>query len=327
MKRRLTLKRAKHNHRKRCLWLWLLLPAIVGATACRPQHEEMVISFAYQDRVADAASIIAVRKGYFGDESLAVQAQRFSSGPACSEALYTGAADVATMGDTTAVIAIARGVRVRILTSHGGGEHRHRIMVGAGSGISGPAELAGRRVAVKKGTSTYGGFLELLDRYGIEPTTVEMVDLRPVDMPEALASRSVEAIVASEPTPSLCEAAGATELTTLGSLGSTYPILLMAGDSFAATEPDRISRMIRALERATELIHNHPAEAAAIVADETGLSLETAARAMNFHSYGVGYSTSTAESLTKTARFLFKQQLISRVPDFDRVIDVTDEGV
>jgi ABC-type nitrate/sulfonate/bicarbonate transport system substrate-binding protein len=219
------------------------------------------------------------------------------------------------MGDATAVIAIARGLPVRLLTSHGGGEHRHRIVVNADSGILEAAQLAGRRVAVKKGTSTFGGLLGFLEGHEIEPADLQLIDMRPADMPEALASRSVDAIVASEPTPSLCEAGGGRALGTLGNLGSTYPILLVASEAFAASSADRVEGLLRSLERAAELIRTRPDEAAGIVAQETGLSRATATRAMGFHTYRLGLDDSTTASLASIARFLMDQGVISHLPD------------
>ena len=55
------------------------------------------IRFAYQNRAGSALCIIAVEKELFNRQGVAVEAARFNSGPACSEALYSGAADIATI--------------------------------------------------------------------------------------------------------------------------------------------------------------------------------------------------------------------------------------
>jgi ABC-type nitrate/sulfonate/bicarbonate transport system substrate-binding protein len=201
------------------------------------------ITYAYQDRVVDAASIIAVTSGFFADESLDVTPLRFSSGPACSESLYTGACDVATMGDSTAVIAAARGAPIRLLASHGGGEHR--IIVAAGSPAKVPGDLVGLRVAVKRGTSTYGGFLAFLDTHAIDRSRVEVVDLRPFEMLQALSAGSVQAIVASEPTPSLALEQGGRQLATLGGLCNSYPILVVANQELVTNRPEDAIRLLR----------------------------------------------------------------------------------
>ena len=195
------------------------------------------LRLAYQNRVASAIVIVAVERGLFAEEGLAVEAYRFNSGPACAEALFSGSADIGTMGDTTGMIAISRNAPLTVIASHGSGEHRHRILVGADSQIREVADLAGKRVGVKKGTSTYGGFLAFLAHYHLAPEELQVIDMRPADIPEALAAGSLDAFVASEPTPSLAELGGARELATLGGLGNTYPILILARNKPFAAQP------------------------------------------------------------------------------------------
>jgi ABC-type nitrate/sulfonate/bicarbonate transport system substrate-binding protein len=223
---------------------------------------------------------------------LAVKTFVFSSGPACSEALITGSADIGTMGDTTAVIAAARSP-VKIIASHGGGEHRHRIIVAADSPIRSPADLVGKSIAVKKGTSTYGGLLAWADSLGLD----------------------------REPTPSVVEERGGRELATLGGLGNTYPILLVARDEFLADHKDAVTRFMRAMGRAASFIVEHPDEAATIMATKTGLSQATAERAMSHHYYGLQLDDATTASLQKIADFLVEQKTLEVPPDWEKVID------
>ncbi len=300
-----------------------LLALLCGCGEREPGPTEAAgpaIRFAYQDRIADAASIIAVEKGFFAKEGLAVKTFVFSSGPACSEALVTGSADIGTMGDTTAVIAAARSP-VKIIASHGGGEHRHRIIVTADSPIRSPADLVGRSIAVKKGTSTYGGLLAWADSRGLDLSKVKVTDMRPQDMADALLSGAIDAIVASEPTPSIVEERGGRELATLGGLGNTYPILLVARDEFLAGHGEAVTRFMRAMGRAASFIVENPEEAAALVARKTGLSQETTERAMSHHYYGLQLDDDTMASLQRIADFLVAQKTLEAPPDWEGVID------
>ena len=137
------------------------------------------LRFAYQNRIGDALSIIAFKKDLFIAEGLQVKPLLFNNGPACSEALFTGAVDVATMGDTTTLLAVSRINDLRILASHGAGEKRHRIIVAGNSPLKNPADLKGKRVGVKKGTSTHGGFLALLTANGMNPADLKIMTLIP----------------------------------------------------------------------------------------------------------------------------------------------------
>jgi len=310
--------------------LVLLSAAALSAAGCGtregpdPDREPppVTIRFAYQDRVADAASIIAVARDLFAEEGVHVQPFIFSSGPACAETLVAGGADIGTMGDTTAVIAVSRSP-VKIIASHGGGEHRHRIIVAGSSPIRSPSDLVGRRLAIKKGTSTYGGLLSWADSAGLDLSEVTVIDMRPQDMGDALHAGAVDAIVASEPTPSLVEDRGGRELATLGGLGNNYPILLVARTEFLREHPDAVIRFLRALLRAADIVDDTPDEAAQIIAAKTGLSPALARRAMAHHYYRVQVDPLTQSSLAATSRFLLDQQIISTAPDLSLAIDHT----
>lgn len=279
------------------------------------------IRFAYQDRVGSALCIVAVEKGFFNQQGIAVAPFRFTSGPACAEALYSGSADIAEMGDTTAVIAVSRSDRFRIIASHGGGENRHRIVVRKDSPIRNPADLVGRKLAVKKGTSTYGGFLALCVKHGIDIKKIQVIDLAPENMPEALSAGSIDAYVASEPTPSLAEARGARVMGTLGGLGNSYPLLILARKELLTERPDEVKKFLTALKQAEVFMRKHPREAADLIGRVGGLSGRDAETSIKLHDLRLNLDRNTLGSLDKIAEFLHEQGKIKTVPDFARVID------
>jgi aliphatic sulfonates family ABC transporter substrate-binding protein len=301
--------------------LALALPTGCAQRATEERDEAVTpIRFAYQDRVADAVSMIAVEKGFFREEGIAIEPLVFSSGPACSETLLAGSADIGTMGDTTAVIAVARSP-VKIIASHGGGEHRHRIMVAQNSPIQSPADLVGRRLAVNRGTSTYGGLLVWAQSVNLDLSRVNVTEMRPDDMGDALLSGAVDAIVASEPTPSVIEQHGGRELATLGGLGNTYPILLVARTDFLTAHPEAVTAFLRAMTRAARFVEEQPQEAAQVVAAKSGLPLETAQRAMSHHYYSLQLGDETRSSLEAIAAFLVSQDTLESPPDLSATMD------
>ncbi len=278
------------------------------------------VRFVYQDRVADAVSILAVRKGIFASHGINIQGRVLTSGPETLEVLAMGRADIATMGDTTAVIAVLRTPTV-IIASHGGGEKRHRIMVKKNSPLRGPQDLAGKSIAVKKGTSTYGGLLSWLRSNGLEGK-VRIVDMRPPDMPDALISGAVDAIVASEPTPSQIEAKGlGRELATLAGQGSTYPIMLVARRQFVQRHRATVVEFLRAMIEASRIVRQKPNYTAQVISGIAGLTPRVTLRAMSFHYYKLSLDDRTMASLKKAAEFLKAEGLINAAPDWSRVVD------
>ena len=278
------------------------------------------IRFAFQDRIGSVLPIIAYEKGFFKDQGLEIKALRFSSGPASAEALYSGSADIAAMGDTTAIIMMTRSDKFTIMASHATGEHRHRIMVGKDSTLQALNDLEGRRVAVKKGTSTYGGLLAALTGSGISPGSIRLMDLTPPTMVDALLAGSIDAFAASEPTPSLAEQKGAVELASLGGLGNQYPIMILGNREWLGRKKTEMEKFVKAMKRAEDFISQYPKETARIMSVQTGLSAATAQKVIKRHQYGLRLDRPILDSLHQTARFLKEERIIDRLPDFSTIV-------
>ncbi|MHC1791494.1 ABC transporter substrate-binding protein [Solidesulfovibrio sp.] len=280
-----------------------------------------VVRFAYQDRAGSVLPMVAVEQKFFEAAGVVVQTQQFNNGPACAEALFTGAADVAGMGDTAAIILIAKRPDVVVLASHATGERRHRVMVKADASMTSLADLRGKRIGVKKGTSTYGGLLAALARDGVAPDAVTIVDLPPPTLLEALAAGSIDAFAASEPTPSVAEGKGARELADLGGLGNEYPILLVARKAYVAANGPALAQFFAALRQAQAATAAHPDAVAALVAAQSGLSLETTRSVLTRHAYALRADAAIAASLAQTAAFLEREKIIDHAPDMAAAMD------
>lgn len=311
------------NHRSKlvpAVLLFLLLCASLLPASGLYAESPAPLRFAFQDRIGSVIPIVADTMGYFKEAGVDVEVLRFTSGPACAEALYTGAADMAGMGDTAAIIAVSRSSKFSIVASHATGEHRHRIMMRKDTPFTSLKDLKGKKIAVKKGTSTYGGLLGALSAAGMSTADVQIVDLTPPAMTEALLAGSVDAFAASEPTPSAAEQKGARQLATLGGQGNEYPILMVANNAYATKHRDAVVRLMQALKKAEEYAAAHPAETAAIMAAQTGLTEATARKAMSLHSYTLKLDDQIRLSLEKIALFLQEQGITKQVPDMNKVV-------
>jgi len=324
-----TFRKARRRRIRIIRAILIVVAAIVGVTTGIIVYQgtkgkkqvDTNIAFAFQDRVADALPIIAVKKGFFEAEGLTITARMFCSGPECTEALISGDAVFGTMGDATAIIlSVRRGDSFKIICSHGGGEKRHRIIVSNRSQIRRIADLAGKKIGVKKGTSTHGGLLMFAKKHGIDLRD-SIVDMAPSLQLTALATGELDAIAASEPTPSQAEERGfGRAIATLKGLGNTYPVLLAVKASFAQQHPEAVVKVINALNRAGEFLEDHLDEAAVIQSDINGLNPELIKRAMGFHSYCVSLNAEIRKSLEASAQFLEKMGSINQMPDFDMVL-------
>ena len=304
-----------------CVLPGLFLSLFILSTlfqGCKSSPPSLI--FAYQDRIADALSIIAVEKEFFKDQGLIVEAKRFHSGPECTESLIYGDAVIGTMGDTAAIIALSRhGDRFKLLTSHGGGEKRHRIIVGIDSKIQYPKDLVGKKIGVKFGTSTHGGLMLFAKKYGLDLKDA-LIDMAPSLQLTALAVGELDAIVASEPTPSLAVSKQlGRDFVSLGDLGNTYPICMLGNVKFIEKNPGMTDRFFKALAQAALFVRENPGETAKILSRISGLNIDVIEAAMANHYYTVGLGPETLESLETTAKFLLTAGKISQMPDFTAI--------
>ncbi len=304
-----------HSRFRDCCLILFVAALIISCDQNEVVNTTKPIRFAFQNRIGSAIPIVAVEKGFFKKQGLVIKPLRFSSGPACAEALYSGSADIGTMGDTTAIFATVQHPNLKIIASHSTGEHRHRLIVQNAAPYRTLEDLRGKRIGIKKGTSTHGGFLAALAAGNIPRAAITVVDLNPNTMPVALMAGSIEAFAASEPTPSLAELKGGRELITFGGLGNQYPIMMLAHATFIKNREKDLLRFIGALRSAEEFVRENPDETVKILGDTTGLPSEVTRQAMKRHSYRLTLDEAILSSLRETAQFLKEQNKIKQLPD------------
>ncbi len=140
-------------------------------------------------------------------------------------------------------------------------------------------------------------------------------------MPEALAAGTIDALVASEPTPSLAESRGAQPLATLGGMGNVYPILIVARTRLLREHPEQATKFLKALAAATAFVNARPEEAAKLLCKATGLDEKLVQKAMGQHSYTLRLDEPIMQSLEQTAHFLKAGNRIREIPDLNKAAD------
>lgn len=286
--------------------------------------QTLELRLAYGKKIQYAPQIIAAELNFFKDEGLLIHRLILSTGPQVAEAMITGASDAAAMGDAPAVFAAASGLPIKIVAAYGASEHMHRIVAAAGSGVHSAPDLKGKRVAIQFGTSTYGAFLLFCQKHGIEKSDFILINLTPTDMPAAMQSGQIDAAVGSEPWPSNIEetVAGSYPVTSLAGLGNEYPHMMVVSGKRVAQNPEAITALLRALNRAIDMINQQPQQAAAIIAKVTGVPVQRELKSMQTIHWNLRLDAPIRNSLLQTADLL-KQQ--NKLPVSADIISTMDE--
>lgn len=223
-----------------------------------------------------ALAQIAQQRGFYADQGLVASPLIFNYGKPALEAVVAGKADFATVAETPTMFAIMNGAPIAIVATIQISKKSHAIVARRDSGVSAPEHLVGKRVAVTLGTS--GDFY--LDAFlltrEIPRDRIEVVNLRPEELPRALARGEVDA-VATWP-PYLVQAereAGGNGVTFMDDEIYTLRFNLVSRKDLVRQHPEKVKKMLRALLTAEEFARGNPQDAQRLVAEFCGMDLQT----------------------------------------------------
>ena len=235
---------------------------------------------------------IAVERGFFEKEGLDVTIVRpFATGVDALNALQAGDADLIQVG-VPMIGAVLRGMDLVALGNYTGNSAKAgsdatlALIASAGSGITKDlASLKGKKIAASFGTINHLYVLALLEKAGLTPQDVTLVNTPPPDMTVALLSKGVDAFACWDPVPlvALKDVPGAVEIIRGGNLISSlgYNVGLRSWvDKNGAT----VEKFLAALAAADQWMRANPKPAAQVATRWiSGLKPEVAEAAMQFN--------------------------------------------
>jgi len=186
-----------------------------------------------------------------------------------NEALRSGTIDVGSTAGSAALLARSNGLPIKAIDIYSQPEWA-AIVVPAGSDITQVSQLAGKSVAVTKGTDPYFFLLQALDQAGVDPRTVDIQNLQHADGKAALENGSVQAWSGLDPLIAASEATAGSKLLYRNINFNTYG-LLDATDTFLAKSPDIAQVVVNAYEKARAWALKNPEKTVAILAKESGI--------------------------------------------------------
>lgn len=295
----------------------LVLLGVTGLVSCEKKDDSKLV-LAYQDRIVDTLSILAMARGT-GMEN--IEGRIFSSGPQTVEALMSGSADVATVGDSAAITLLSRSDDYVIIASHGKGPGRHRIIVHNGVVVKSWNDLKGLKIGMKLGTSTHGGFLLKSREEGLTGD-LNIIDMSPSLQLTALASGEIDVMIASEPTPSQAEAKGiGYDFATLETGNMTYPVVLMTNRKTLETKKGLLKQLLARMSGASDFLETDREKALSILGEITGMDKTIVSESVARHSFNVGNPSEIRDSMTGLTEVLHETGYVSGTIDWDKALN------
>ncbi|MFC3997415.1 ABC transporter substrate-binding protein [Nocardiopsis sediminis] len=227
------------------------------------------------DQLAGAQPLLDAA-GELDDVPYTLEWSTFTSGPPLLEAVHANAVDIGQVGNAPPVFAAAAGSEVKIVAAFDSGPDASSIVVPPGSDLTDPADLAGARVAVARGSSAHAQLLEVLSDEDLGFDDLEVEFLQPADALAAFSEGRVDAWAVWDPYVAQAEdRLDAEILVNAEAYGNTFNFQVAADTALedpakAAALEDYVERVHRAVVWSGE----NPDEYAEVWAEHSGLPVE-----------------------------------------------------
>ena len=251
-----------------------------------------------------ALTIVAGKKGFFEDEGIDVDVAKFTSGKLALDAVLGGGADIATVAETPLMFAGFSGQEFDVFATIFRSKNACKVVARKDKGINSLIDLKRKKVATFVGTNAEYFMSEILQTVGLSSSDMEVLNLQPTEMVVALKQGDIDAYFVWEPhvfngkslvgdTAIVFESPG-TYVTTFN---------IVAKPRFLETNRTDAASFLRALVKAQSFIHDHPDEAQQIVADHTGIPLDTLKTIWGDYEFPVDLDQSLLGYLEKQAKW------------------------
>ncbi|MBI4278414.1 MAG: ABC transporter substrate-binding protein [Armatimonadetes bacterium] len=312
----------------------LLLPLmIVGGGATAAPVAPMVVTSGGLC-ICHAPIYVGIAKGIFEKHGLNLRVLRVASGFEGLTAVQTGSAHVADAVMAVVAQAAAQGVQVKaVLMANGDAtgkvptDNYFAIIARRGSGVrEGRLEdLKGKKIGLPRGTIAHQYFFYAAQAKGLDPTRdVTIQHVTPADLPSALQSGSVDAIVAWEPIP-LQALSMISDAVTVYRGGNHIQYLFQRWMSprYVATNPGTVKKFVVAFAEAAQYARMNPDETTDILMrDFRGLSRDTVRRSLGFLTFDMRVSKATLEAVKQGFEFAVRVGALKQAPSFEEMTDL-----
>ncbi|WP_454625670.1 ABC transporter substrate-binding protein [Bradyrhizobium cenepequi] len=273
----------------------ILLLAMAFALLCTPSGAQTLtkLKAGMVTGIDQIGLPIALERGFFEKYGLDVTIARpYATGVDALNALQAGESEIVQVG-VPMIGAVLRGMDLVALGNYSGNATKAgsdatmAIVAREGSGIvkGDLASLKGKKIAASFGTINHLYILAILEKAGLKPEEVTLVNTPPPDMTVALLAKGIDAFSGWDPWPIVAgkDVPGAVEIVRGGDVIS-YLGFNVALRPWVQANGDTIEKFLAAVSEADQWMRKNPKQAAQVATRWIpGLKQEIAEAAMQFN--------------------------------------------
>ena len=248
------------------LGLIFLVSFMVSEAEEKRDFEDVSISISATS-LLPALIHIADSNGYFLEEGVNVEIKGYSAGKFAFQAMLDDEVDIATVSDPNIVVkSFERNDFMTFTTIVNSADHV-KVLTRKDTGIINPADLKGKIVATTKGTTAHFSMITFFVFNSLSLDDVELIDLKPGEMVEAIKSKQVDVIFTWEPNIIKAQRSLGEEANLLpNDYGYSATFNLASKTDLISEHPEVFEKIIRALFKAEKFVKQNKQESIEIVA-------------------------------------------------------------
>lgn len=268
---------------------------------------------------------------YFEDKGIKCNFITFDSGVQANKALASGSIDFATMGNTNAIIALAKDIDVEMIWIHEVLGEIEALAVKNDSGINTVEDLEGMKIATPFASTSHFVLLNVLKEAGIDDK-VELLDMKTPEIVAAWERGDIKAAYTWQPSLGKLLEDGKMLVSSedMAKKGYITANVEVVRTEFAEKYPELVADFITGLAKAGDMYRQDPEKAGDLIAKELEIDVEDALLQMRGsiwcsreellgdNYFGVsGQSGEFATIMKDTADFLEEQGSVDESPSIE----------
>ncbi len=245
----------------------------IGCVEKQPKIKEVRIG--YQPTTHHIAEFIAIQKAWFAEDTgIPFTDKEFIGGAPEMEAMMAGELDIAYVGATPAINAIAKGLEAKIVAS--ANNEGSALVMRNDFNYTGPKDLVGRKIGTLPRPSIQDTVLRVwLLNNGIKPEDVDIKFMSGADMLAGLSSGAIDGFIWAEPGPTQAEMQGIGKIVVSSSEMWMHPCcVVVVSDKLIKEEPDLVKKIVKTHIKAMNYIGENETETVNISSNKLKLSPE-----------------------------------------------------
>lgn len=215
----------------------------------------------------------------------------YAAGPQLLEGLGRGEIDFGSTGEMPPLLAQAAGIPFVYVGCEAPAPGMEGLVVGADSGYRDVGELAGRRIALNRGSNVHYLLIEALSARGIDLDAVDLLHLTPAEARQRLAAGEIDAWAIWDPLLTAALQGGGLRLLLDGRDLVPNRQFHVAAADFGRRHPAALEALLGELRSAGEFAATRGAEAARLVAGTSGITVPALEAAFARQAFGAARLT------------------------------------